>query len=232
MQSLRIVILLVLTLNLVAPTFGQTTSGQKPGGQKSSTASGQAHKPVARKRYCQPGGSFCFKYPGSWTVLGEVFDGNGVVVAPVQKLDKALWDGITVALVAPEPEGDEEAPSVDVIIEQTSQSMREGGQGFETLQRQHRTVDHQPAQMLKVRYHEKATDRDWVEEVVIIQGPDGEMYFVALKCSPENLARLEPVFASVLDSWVLPDAEPPAGAEEESAPKQAPPPPKPAPPDH
>ena len=135
MQSLRIVILPVLVLNLVALTSGQTTSGQKPAGPKASTSPAQspAHKPVARKRYCQPDGSFCFKYPGSWTVLGEVFDGNGVVVAPQQKLDKALWDGITVALVAPEPEGDEEPTSVDVIIEQTSQSMREGGQGFETL---------------------------------------------------------------------------------------------------
>lgn len=234
MQSLRIVILLVMTLSLVALTSGQTTSGQKPAGQKASTASAQspAHKPVVKKRYCHPDGSFCFKYPGSWIVLGEVFDGNGVVVAPPQKLDKALWDGITVAMIVPEPEGDEEPASVDVIIEQTSQSMRKGGQGFETLQRQHRTVDHQPAQMLKVRYHEKATDRDWVEEVVIIQGPDEEMYSVALKCSPENLARLEPVFASVLDSWVLPDAEPPAGAEDESAPKQAAPPPKAPPPDH
>ena len=53
-------------------------------------------------------------------------------------------------------------------------------------------MDHKPAQMLKVRYHEKATDRDWVEEMVFIQGPDGEIYSVALKCSPENLARLEP----------------------------------------
>jgi hypothetical protein len=107
--------------------------------------------------------------------------------------------------------------------------MREGGQAFETLQRQQRTVDHNPAQMLKVRYHEKATDRDWVEEIVFIQGPDREIYSVALKCAPENLARLEPVFAGVLDSWVLPEPEPPAG-EEEDAPKQATPPSKAPPP--
>ena len=72
--------------------------------------------------------------------------------------------------------------------------MREGGQAFETLQRQQRTVDHKPAQMLKVRYHEKATGRDWIEEMVFIEGPESEIYSVALKCAPENLARLEPVF--------------------------------------
>jgi hypothetical protein len=162
-------------------------------------------------------------------MLGEVYDGDGVVVAPPQKLDKALWDEITVALITPLSEGDEEAVSLDVMIEQASKSMREGGQAFETLQRQQRTVDHKPAQMLKVRYHEKASDRDWVEELVFIQGPDGEIYSVALKCSPENLVRLEPVLAGVLESWVLPEPGPPAG-EEEDMPKQPTPPSKAAPP--
>ena len=46
---------------------------------------------------------------------------------------------------------------MDGMIEQASKTMREGGQSFETLQRQERTVDDKPAQMLKVRYHEKAT---------------------------------------------------------------------------
>ena len=114
-------------------------------------------------------------------MLGAVYDGDGVVVAPPQKLDKALWDEITVALITPLSEGDEEPVSLDVMIEQASKSMREGGQAFETLQRQQRTVDRNPAQMLKVRYHEKATDRDWVEEIVFIQGPDREIYSVDLK---------------------------------------------------
>ena len=216
---LRVVILSVLALGLPA-----VAAGQKP-----STPPAPLRKPVPRKRYCQPDGGFCFKYPGSWTMLGEVYDGDGVVVAPPQKLDKALWDEITVALITPLSEGDEEAVSLDVMIEQASKSMREGGQAFETLQRQQRTVDHKPAQMLKVRYHEKASDRDWVEELVFIQGPDGEIYSVALKCSPENLARLEPVLAGVLESWVLPEPGPPAG-EEEDMPKQPTPPSKAAPP--
>jgi hypothetical protein len=217
--SLRVAILSVLTLSLTA-----VAAGQKP-----STPPAPLRKPVPRKRYCQPDGGFCFKYPGSWTMLGEVYDGDGVVVAPPQKLDKALWDEITVALITPLSEGDEEAVSLDVMIEQASNSMREGGQAFETLQRQQRTVDHKPAQMLKVRYHEKATDHDWVEELVFIQGPDGEIYSVALKCSPENLVRLEPVLAGVLESWVLPEPGPPAG-EEEDMPKQPTPPSKAAPP--
>jgi hypothetical protein len=213
--SLRVFILLTLALNLTA-----VAAGQKP-----PTAASPIHRPVPKKSYCQPDGGFCFKYPNSWAILGEVFEGNGVVVAPAQKIDKALWDEITIAMVLPPSEGDEEPISLDGLIEQASRSMREGGQNFETLQRQQRTVDHKPAQMLKVRYHEKASDRDWIEQIVFIQGTDDEMYSVALKCSPDSLARLEPVFNGLLESWVLPEPEPPAGAVEET-PKQGTPPSK------
>lgn len=219
---LRAAVWLVLAMNL-APFAG---------GQKPAPSLAPARKPAPKKRYCQPEGGFCFRYPSSWSVLGEVFDGNGVVVAPAQNLDPTLWDEVTVALVLPPPVGDEEPASLDTMIEQASKSMREGGQSFETLQRQARTVDHKPAQMLKVRYHEKATDRDWVEEMVFVEGPDGEIYSVALKCSPENLARWEPLFAGVLESWVLPEPEPPVGAGEDDAPKQATPPAKASPVSH
>jgi hypothetical protein len=210
--SQRFAVLLVLTLSLAV-----IAAGQKP-------SAAPARKPVPRKSYCQPDFGFCFKYPSTWSELGQVFDGNGVVVAPSQKLDKTLWDEITVALILPPAVGDEEQVTLDGLIEQASKSIREGGQNFETLQRQQRTVNHKPAQLLKVRYHETATDHDWIEEMVFIQGPDGEMYSIALKCSPENLARREPVFASVVESWTLPEPEPPAGPEGDDAPKKAAPP--------
>jgi hypothetical protein len=175
-----------------------------------------AHKPVPWKRYCQPNAGFCFKYPPAWTLLGDVFDGNGVVVAPTQKEDRALWYEITLALVAPPPDGDEEGPGLNGIIEQAMAAMREAGQNFVTLQRQERTIDHQPAQMLKAKYREKATGHDWVEEMVFIHGPENEIYSVALKCAPQDLPRLEPVLKGVLESWTLPRPEPPAG--DDSAP--------------
>ena len=57
-------------------------------------------------------------------MLGDVFDGNGVVVAPPQKEDRALWYEITLAMVAPSPEGDEEGPGLNGIIEQAMTAMR------------------------------------------------------------------------------------------------------------
>jgi hypothetical protein len=177
------------------------------------------HKPQPRARYCQPDGGFCFKYPGSWRMLGEVYGGNGVVVAPAQKQDRALWDEITVAMVAPPPEGDEEGLGLDGIIGQAETGMRDAGQNFSTLQRQSRTVDHKPAEMLKAQYREKSTGRDWIEELVFIEGPDDEIYSVALKCAPQNLARLEPVLSGVLESWMLPEPEPPKDAVENETPQ-------------
>jgi hypothetical protein len=209
-------ILLTVTLGSAAVVAGQT-SPSRP-----------SPKSAVWKRYCQPGGGFCFKYPSSWSILGEIFAGHGVVVAPPQTQDRALWNAITVAMVVPPPEGDEEPLGLNGVIEQAESGLRERGQDFETVQRQQRTVDHKPAQLLKVRYNEKSNARDWIEEMVFIEGPDNEIYSVALKSSPADLARLEPVFRQVLLSWMLPEPEPPSDATQEAPPKlKTPPPAKP-----
>jgi len=176
------------------------------------------HTPPAKvapwKRYCQAEGGFCFKYPSSWSILGEIFAGQGVVVAPRQTGDRTLWNAITVAMVVPPPADDQEPLGLDGVIEQATSGLRERGQDFETVERQQRTVDHKPAQLLKVRYQEKPSAHDWIEEMVFIEGPDNEIYSVGLKSSPHDLARLEPVFKQVLANWTLPESEPPLGAEE------------------
>ncbi len=177
-------------------------------GQASSSS---AHKAPVWKRYCQPHGGFCFKYPDSWSMLGEVYEGDGVVVAPQQQQERALWDSITLALVVPPPVEGQKPLDLDGVIERASSGIREHGQDFQTLQRQERTIDHKPAQMLKVRYREQANAHDWIEEIVFIQGPENEIYSVALKCSPQNLARLEPALNGVLAGWTLPPQPPAEG---------------------
>lgn len=175
-------------------------------------------KPGVWQQHCQPDDGFCFKYPATWSVLGEVFEGNGVVVAPEQKEDRTLWDEITVALVVLPPKGDEDPVSIDQLIERTMVSLHEEGQSVVTLRRQQRSVDGQPAQLLKVGYHQKTNDHDWIEQLAFIEGPQSEIYSVALKCSPLTLATLEPVFNEMLESWKLPEPAPPAnpGAEEKA----------------
>ncbi len=196
------------------------------------TAAKPTQKPLPVKGYCHGEGGFCFEYPASWSVLGEVFDGNGVVVAPAQKQERENWDEVTAALVVPPPPSAADAVTIDQLIEQAATRVREEGQSFETLERQRRRVDGKPAQLVKLHYVEKASGREWIEELVFVEGPDAEIYSVALKCAPSSLAQMQPVFYRILASWTLPEIEapadastaptPPAGAE----PPQAPTPPQ------
>ncbi len=152
--------------------------------------------------------------------MGEVYDGNGVVVAPPQKDEQPLWNEITVALVAP-PKDADQALGLDWVIQQASAGMREAGQNFQTLQRAARTVDGKPAQLFKAQYHEKNSNHDWIEELMFIEGPDNEIYSVALKSRPQDMVRLEPVFTEIVRTWTLPEPEPPAtleGAPAQTAP--------------
>ena len=176
------------------------------------TAPRPASKVVPWKSYCHPTHEFCFKYPATWSMLGEVFDGNGVVVAPAQKQARELWDEVTVALVIPAPEGDEEPVTVAEAIAHAVSSVRKSGQSFETVQRQQRTVNGKPAELVKLRYTEQGTAREWVEDLVFIEGADSEIYSVALKTAPATLKTMEPLFQRMVDSWKLPEAVPPPGA--------------------
>lgn len=206
MQAIcRTSLLVAFSLGLCAALAAQTTA--KP-----------VRKALPWKQYCHSEVGFCFKYPSSWAMLGEVFAGNGVVVAPPQKQERALWDEVTVALVIPSPEGDEDPVPIDQVIEKAVSSVREGGQSVETLRRQERTVDGKPAQSAKLYYVEKPSGREWIEELVFVEGPDSEIYSVALKCASTSLATMEPVFSRIVDSWTLPEAKPAPGASDKDEP--------------
>ena len=197
-------------------------------------AGAQSAKPANRsayaawKRYCQADGGFCFKYPATWKMVGEIYGGNGVVVAPSQKAEQPLWNVVTVAMVAP-PKDADQALGLDGVIQQAASGMRDAGQNFQTLQRQSRSVDGKPAQLLKAQYREKNSDRDWVEELIFIEGPDNEIYSVALKSRPQDMVRLEPVFTEIVKTWTLPEPQPPANLDGPPA-QTAPADPTPAPP--
>ena len=155
--------------------------------------------------------------------MGEVFDGNGVVVAPPQKLEREYWDEVTAALVIPPPQSAADAITIDQAIEQAVSRVGESGQSFETLERQRRRVDGKPAQMVKLRYVEKPGGREWIEELVFVEGPDEEIYSVALKCAPSSLLRMQPLFSRIVDSWTLPEVGPPSAATGSDAETAAPP---------
>lgn len=159
--------------------------------------------PAATKRFCQKDGDFCFSYPASWSVLGEAF-GDGVVIAPRQTSQQSLWNVVTVVAM-PEPADPSQSPGggIDQVINNALAGMRAAGHTPATLERQQRTVAGLPGQMIRVRYHDEATGRDWVEQLVFAEGPERELYSASLKAQPADFARLQPVFESILRSWKL-----------------------------
>jgi hypothetical protein len=161
------------------------------------------------KRFCQQEGGFCFSYPASWTVLGEAFD-NGVVIAPQQWGERSLWNVVTMVAI-PEPNNPGQTPtSIDQLIESAMDNMRAAGHVPATLERQARMVAGLPGQMIRLRYHDDATGRDWVEQLVFAEGPEQEIYSASLKAQPPDFARLQPAFENILRSWKLQTAEPPS----------------------
>ncbi len=181
-----------------------------------------AHKPAAKtvpwKSYCHAEGGFCFKYPAAWTMLGEIFGGAGVVVAPPQQQARELWDEVTVAQVIPPPQGSEQPMTIGAAIAQAVSGVSKTGQPFETQERKQLTVGGNPAELVKLQYKEQDNGREWIEELAFIEGPDSAIYSVALKTAPATLSSMEPLFRRIMASWKLPEAGPPPPATGKASP--------------
>jgi hypothetical protein len=196
----------------------------------SCLAQAQSAKPsvkaaAVQKRYCQQGGGFCFSYPAKWLMLGQY--AGGVIVAPQQTLERALWDEVTVAAIV-DPSADAQPPlSIDQVIATAMTNMTAGGHAPTTLQRQERTVAGLAAQMIRIGYHDEPSGREWIEQLVFIEGPDQQIYSVALKAQPGSIGRLEPAFEAIVRSWKLESSEsvgsqPATSSPDKTAPTAAP----------
>ena len=184
----RLTLTAILAVTLSLASFAQTTRKTSP--------------PTQTKHFCQPEGGFCFSYPASWSVLGEAF-GNDVVIAPPQTGERSLWNVVTVVAIHEPVNPSQGTVSIDQIIETALDNMRAAGHIPATLERQERIVAGLPGQMLRLRYHDDATGRDWVEQLVFAEGPEQEVYSASLKAQPADFEDLQPAFENILRSWKL-----------------------------
>jgi hypothetical protein len=219
----------LVLLMTAAPAFSQQPpSSQKPS-SKPATTSKQASqnpstsKPAASsmrnwKTYCSEEAEYCISYPPDWDVVGDVMEGNGVVMAPPQPgKDKSMWDEITVSVTdLPDPEKGKERPSFDDILSVALNGLP--GNNVQTLQRTEMTLHGRDAELVKVRYDDKETGKPWVEEIVFI---DDELaiYSIALRATPEDVDSLEDTFRKIVASW-RPSEAPPAVPAKPAAPKK------------
>lgn len=164
---------------------------------------------------CVTAVGLCVTVPATWQRLGNIFDDLGFVVAEQHVgVDSASWPQISVAAIAVPPQTGGSAPSLDALIDIV---LTPDGTftSSETQQRTRLLLNGANAEILRVKLHnaaaqdKDAAQADTIEEVALIEGDDGLVYSIALRCSPSEVARLEPIFQKTARSWrVKPPAAP------------------------
>ena len=182
---------------LQAQSGSQTKPGPAAGANGTSPAPQTTPRPWTR--YCLKTASFCFDYPSSWSNLGPVFDGAGVVVAePQQRRPREEWNQITAAAVElPEPAAGSELPGLDELI--TLVLAPTPGTAIRTMQRRNTVIGGYPAQVVTAEVQEP--EKPPGTELIAFIDADGIIYSVALRCAPAELKRLQPLFEHALRSW-------------------------------
>ena len=215
-----------------APGRGQSSNKQTttPSGSKNSESGKRTPKSSLRnwRTYCSEEAEYCISYPPDWDVVGDVMEGNGIVMAPPQNgKNKAMWDAITVSVTdLPETEEGKPSPSFDDIVSVALSGLP--GKNVETLQRSQLTLHERDAELIKVRYNDKETNQPWVEEIVFI---DDELaiYSIALRATPDDVAALEETFRRIVATWRPSEPESPTPTQPKPTPPatKAPVPPQP-----
>jgi hypothetical protein len=156
--------------------------------------------PATDRSECVLAVGLCVTVPASWQRLGDVFGDLGFVVAePHPGVDTESWPLLTVAAIDVSPQQNGSAPSLDSLVETV---LTPGGSfTSETLQRTHLLLNGSDAEIVRIHENDEASKTDLVEAVALIEGNDGFVYSIALRCAPQEFTRLEAVFQKAAHSW-------------------------------
>jgi hypothetical protein len=200
-----------LLLTLGGITFGQTAPAQAssktadtkakaaPTTPAKKPATPAPAKPVAQwRRECLKDADFCVEVPAAWKSAGALYGGNGFAFAePDPQKPADSLNQITVAALDLPQEGNKLRPTPGELIDLVLGSPAEGTTQ-ETIQRSREVVVGMPAEIVKLKLH--SPTGDWVEEVALLDA-DEVVYAIALVSAPGDVARLEPTFRHVMESW-------------------------------
>lgn len=215
LHPLRSLAAVALLLTLGGIAFGQTGAAAAPAQTPPKTTDTKAKaatttpakkpattapaKPAAQwRRECLKEADFCVEVPTAWKSTGSVYGGNGFAFAePDPKKAPDSLNQITVAALDLPQEGDKPRPTPGELIDIVLGSPTEGTTQ-ETIQRSREVVVGMPAEIVKVRLH--SPTGEWIEEVALLDA-DETVYAIALVSAPADVARLEPTFRHVIESW-------------------------------
>ena len=184
--------------------------------QSSPPAKARKTPAVAYRSECLNSAGFCISVPAAWQRLGDIFGDLGFVVAePHAGADSASRPQLTVAAIdlAPKEGGGTAAPvrepaipSLDVLVERMLTP--EGAlASARTLERRRLLLNGASAQIVRVELRDEEGKPDAIEEIALIEGADGMVYSIALRCAQQDFDRLAPVFDQAARSWHLRTAQ-------------------------
>jgi hypothetical protein len=225
MKALITTVLLCASLGVAAAQTQAPASAPADKGSNTPKRSATAKRtaPVAGRSECALAVGLCVIVPAPWQRLGDIFDNLGFVVAePHPGTDSATWPQLTVAAIDVPPQKDSNgaaatAPSLDALVDIV---LTPDGSftSSETLRRTHLILNGGDAEIVRVRLHDDVSKSEAIEEIALIEGNEGLVYSIALRCTPQEFARLEPVFQKAAHSWRIKEVA--ADPAPQSKPKQ------------
>jgi len=207
MRSVKVFLIAALLCSTFATAAAQSTP-KAPGASRSAAAAKKTASAVRTE--CVEAVGLCVAVPAMWQRLGDIFGDLGFVVAESHPgMDTATRPQISVAAIdVPSAKNGGAPPTLDSLVDLV---LTPDGTftSTETQQRTRLLLNGSNAQILRVKLHDDATNADSIEEVALIDGSDGFVYSIALRCPPQDFTRLDPIFQKTAHSWHI---KPPAPA--------------------
>ncbi len=146
---------------------------------------------------------YCLSYPSRW-LRGDAFDGAGFYVETgLKKYSRPL--GEIDAGVLPPLSGDVPHTTAVSLVENLQLHLQglktfERAENMEVLEKHSMQFLGNPALFTKDRYYDPQDRHTWIDEVIFVEHND-VLFRFELECSADQLARFEPVFTRLLDSF-------------------------------
>ncbi|ABF43744.1 hypothetical protein Acid345_4745 [Candidatus Koribacter versatilis Ellin345] len=191
--SMRIAALLLLCSTLAFPQAAKT-----PATPPTKKPSAGPTKP-GMSYFCNQDLGYCFDFPLSWKMLGQVYEGYGAVVAPQQAGDQATWANVTVAAVEIPTEEGKNPPTVEDLVTTLVGKMAQQTEAMETARRSEEILAGRSAQLIEVRYNENS--QRWNETIVAMDGGDGMFYTIVYKALAADAPKYQKQVEEILKSF-------------------------------
>jgi hypothetical protein len=191
MKVLTAIVILCASLSAVAQS--SAGKGARAGTGKAAAVSGRTE--------CTVSVGLCVTVPASWQRLGDIFNDLGFVVAEANSgADQSTWPQLNVAAIDVPAQSNGTRPSLDSLIDIV---LTPDGSftTSETMQRSRLLLNGSNAEIIRVKLHNETTNSETIEEVALIEGDEGLVYSIALRCAPQDFSRLEAVFQKAAHSW-------------------------------